>query len=638
MGSIKKLDNVTIARIAAGEVIERPASVVKECLENALDAGASKVKVEIEDGGKRRIRITDNGSGMSKDDIIMAPVEHATSKISSLDDIEVVGSYGFRGEALASIAHVAKLTIISSVDGVTAYKVVAVDGGISDPEPTSHPKGSTIEVNDLFQELPVRQKFLKRDSTEAAHIYDIMLHTSLIHADKDFILISNGVEMLNSSGITDQATLIAHVFGPAVKDKLLEIDTHVGDFHFKGHISSPDITFGNRQKQVTAINRRIIKSPIIQKALTQSFRDLIPSKRFPLVVLNVEAEDRSQVDVNVHPQKMDVKFLNPGLIFDAFPKVIKVSVQSQHGDLDPISMPESYSIPPLLKESEPNRIKSFSPLTASYGAVTSNEGQSTAFSSQLNSMPENPDVTQSSSFSYSQPPFGSVAEGMGGAGDERDPVMDFFNQEQEAFLNFDHFENNPSGMDDDVLFFQVFDTYIVMKADNGLWIIDQHAVHERILYERIKEQFGQEDLKQPLLIAEVIDLTPDLFAVFQEEAEQFKSLNFEIEEFGEGQIVIREIPAEFADVPSLGDWVKDILLRLKEVPGSSTDAALENKEDLQMKACKAAIKAGKRLSQLEIKQLVKDFQVSPQNFTCPHGRPLYVSFSKSELEKRFLRT
>lgn len=607
MGNIKKLDPVTIARIAAGEVIERPSSVVKECIENALDAGAKRIKVEIENGGKKRIRITDNGSGMSKDDIVMAPVEHATSKITQLDDLEMISSYGFRGEALASIAHVAKLSITSSLDGESAYKITAANGVISEPEPCNHPRGTCIEVCDLFAELPVRQKFLKKDPTETAHIYDILLQTALIHPEKDFILISNGVEMLNSSGITDQATLIAHVFGLGLKDKLIEVDTHIGSFHFKGHISSPDMTFSNRQKQITAVNKRIIKSPIIQKALQQSFKDVIPPKRFPLVVLNVESESNSEVDVNIHPQKLDVKFLNPGFVFDAFPKVVKVSVQSQHSALNNISQYRTPpSIPPLRTDDEPNRLKAFSPLTASYSRFSS--------PNMPLRMPENP-----------------------GTKSEPDPVLDLFTQEQDAFFNFQYDEIDVPASSE-TPFFQVFDTYIVMKAENTLWIIDQHAVHERILYERIKEQFGQNDYRQPLLIAEVIDLTPDLLAIYHAEADQFSQLNFALEEFGDNQIVIREIPSEFADVPSLGDWIRDILLRLKEAPESETDKALERKEELQMKACKAAIKAGKRLSDAEIRQLVSDFQTSPQNYTCPHGRPLFIKFSKAELEKRFLRT
>ena len=606
MSTIHLLDSITVARIAAGEVIDRPCSVIKELLENSLDAGATRVKIEIEDGGKKRLRITDNGCGMSKDDIVMAPVEHATSKISAIEDLDDITSYGFRGEALSSIAHVAKLTITSSIDGETGYSVTAVNNIISPPKPASHPKGTTIDVCDLFYDLPVRQRFLKRDSTEAAHVYDAILHSALIHPHKDFILINNGTEMLNTSGITDQSTLLVHVFGSALKSKLIEVDTHIGDYHFKGHISSPDLTFSNRQKQITAINQRVIKSGIISKAIQTSFRDVIPSKRHPLVVLNVNISDRSQVDVNIHPQKQDVKFLNPGFMFDAFPKAIKVSFQASHDQLNPIID----SIPPLTDSAYPQKIKAFQPLTASYSSDTRHQNPAP--------LPQNP--------AAHTPPSRSIDI----------HANSLFQVDPDPFLQFD--DDTSVGTPADIPYFQVFDTYIVMKSSDGVWMIDQHAVHERILYEKIKDQFGNTQHRQPLLIAEVVELSRDLFQVYMDNTAHFEHLNFDCEEFGEHQLIIREIPVAFADVPSIGDWVRGIITRLKEIPDSSTDLALEQKERLQMMACKAAIKAGKRLSNLEIKQLIQDFQASPQNFTCPHGRPLYVSFSKSDLEKLFLRT
>jgi DNA mismatch repair protein MutL len=586
MAKIRALDPITVTKIAAGEVIDRPASIVKELVENSLDAHATRIQVDIEDGGKRLIRITDNGDGISKEDLPIAPQRHTTSKITALEDLYLTDTFGFRGEALASVCHVAKLDITSRQDGTDAYHISAFQDTISEPEVATLPKGTRIEVKDLFFDIPVRRQFLKTAGTERSHITDIMIQFAVSNPTLDFILISDGEEVINSTGIENQEQLLIHLFGRSLKGHLVPVEHTIGPVTFKGHISDPTLTFSNRSKQIVSVNRRLVKSGIVQKALMESFKDLIPARRFPLVALDISVS-KQNVDVNIHPQKLDIKFVNPGFLYDALPKAVSFSLQTNDTPLPSAS-------------------------------------QENPFAHHYTDKPSTPSSTSDKAFSgnYNQhfAPFNAETE-----------------QQTPSFDSLSNLFSPEEGNKPVFEYFQLFNTYIAVKTPEGLYVLDQHAVHERILYEKIKDTFGQNTERQALLLSEIVDLSPDLFIIFQEHTDYFESLNFVIEEFGQNKIVVRELPIAFAE-SNTKDLVIDILEQLKNYPGSSRDLTLDQKETLQMKACKAAIKAGKTMYPEEVQRLVEDLVKSPSNYTCPHGRPLCLFFDKNKLESLFLRS
>jgi len=590
MGIIHQLDSITINKIAAGEVIDRPSSIVKELIENSIDSGATRIRVELEEGGIKLIRITDNGKGISKEDLPIAPLRHTTSKIDSIDDIYSLGSFGFRGEALASISHVGQTEIISKVSGSPAYKISAFKDHISTPEPGSHSGGTTISVHNLFDEIPVRKKFLKTPRTELSYITDIVTQFALVYPTLDFTLSNNGNETINTTGIQQQDQLIMHLFSKSLKPHLVPVDTTIGPVHIKGTISDPGVTFSNRSKQIIAVNSRLVKNPIIQKAIQQSYQDLIPQRRFPLVILSISIAQDS-IDVNVHPQKLDVKFMNPGFVFDTIPKAISLSLQQKEAKVGSLEQQGA----------------SYTPITEKFAATPSPFTVS-------DSHPSIPTTPLMNRMVPSQPSTQDV-----------DAAIQLFDRKGPALIRkeFDYF--------------QLFNTYIIVRSDDGLWVLDQHAVHERILYEKFKaSQHDPESFKQLLLLSEVIELPPDLVPIFEEEQSYLEQLGFTTELFGPQQIIVREIPTLFSGA-SLSELILDILNQLKMVPGSTRNLTLDQKESLQMKACKAAIKAGKTLAPQEVKQLVEDLITSPSNYSCPHGRPLFIQFDKDKLERLFLR-
>jgi DNA mismatch repair protein MutL len=325
MTRIKILDAITVTQIAAGEVIDRPCSVVKELVENSIDAGATVIHVTLSDGGKREIKVTDNGHGISPEDLPLAPIRHATSKIHSFSDIYGIHSFGFRGEALASMAHVGELVIASKIADQPAYEIRARNHSISDLKPITHPCGTTIQVLDLFSFVPVRANFLKSSATEMSYCLDVLMQLAVLNPHIDFVLHHDQHrDVLNTTGISDPEILIQLLYSKESKGKLSKISCDYPPFHFQGYISNPTLTVSNKSKQVFAFNGRLIKNSTIQKAVSMAYKDYIPRDRFPLIFLNI-VTDSKDVDVNVHPQKNDIKFLKPNFIFDSISKLIKAT-------------------------------------------------------------------------------------------------------------------------------------------------------------------------------------------------------------------------------------------------------------------------------------------------------------------------
>eukprot|EP01047_Picozoa_sp_COSAG01_P000290 COSAG01_NODE_4_length_55812_cov_1344.168109_52_plen_588_part_00 len=586
MGVIQQLDEVTINQIAAGEVIDRPASVVKELVENALDAGSSSVTVHIEDGGRQEIRVIDNGSGILAEDMPKAFLRHATSKLQVMDDLYRLGSFGFRGEALASISHVARVQLQSATKKGEGLSMQAYQGVFSDVEPVTLAKGTVITIATLFEDMPVRRRFLKTAGTELSHIHDVVLRFSLAHPQVDFILKQGQKELINTRGMSDLKSLLCYHYGEDISGHLMPVDQHLASLHVSGMIASPQLTYANRQKMVVTVNGRLLQSPMIQSALQQAYQALIPARRYPLLVLNLQL-DQSALDVNIHPQKQDVKFLAPGFLYDALPKAIQVSLQAGAQQL-PLHDLLSSEPSPVIEQSQSNETNfSIEPRPLGFSAAPSFEMASASV---------NP--TQQANILY-------------------DDTLT-----QEAAASFE--------------FLQIYDTYLVVKTQAGLFVLDQHAVHERILYEQLQKDAAQVQDRQVLLVPDVFQLDITLLALFDEHRALFQALNFEVERFGDDQLMVREIPVLFAQV-AVSTFFIDLLeaLRAFDVESKTVDLAL--KPYLQMKACKAAIKAGKRMSKIEVDQLLRDFVACPSQYTCPHGRPLYLHYDKAQLEKLFLR-
>ena len=577
---IKLLDEITIGRMAAGEVIDRPVSIVKELIENSLDAASSLITIRLENGGNTLIQVTDNGIGMSKQDIVLAPVAHATSKIRSIRDLNEVGSFGFRGEALSSIAFVSKCVIQSSQDNRTGSEISVINNHVSEPVPCTHNTGTSVAVHDLFYNLPVRKNMLKSPNTELSHIVELVQSFSIIHNSINFILLNNNKELINTRLMPNLKSRLSRFWNIKNMDNLIFFDEKINDISFKGVLSKPDLTFPHRKKQLLSINKRVIKSPLILKAFQVAYTDLIPNRTFPLFVCNIEMDPLSH-DVNVHPQKLDVKFTNHQPIFDAVSKLIKLKINDSPQFFPTNMQSKSAQIVNNLKHNQ-------------------TIGAESDFKFEANSIPNNPLDTN---------------------------FTEFINQHKLPYEINNEIE---------LSYFQLFNTYIGVPWSDGLYIMDQHAVHERVLYEKFKERALKNNISQPLLIAETIHLSKSEFMIYQESKTIISDLNFIVEHFGDHTLKIREIPIMFEKINVL-EWIQCFLSDYATHESNIESKTNSLKSILEMKACKAAIKAGQTLSQVEIKSLIRQMIESPNNYTCPHGRPLVLHFDKNKLETLFLR-
>ncbi len=573
---IKLLDELTINRIAAGEVIERPSSIVKELVENSLDAKSENIKIEIEDGGKRRIIITDDGFGINKLDLPLAPLQFSTSKITQLDDIYNQNSMGFRGEALASIRYVARLKIISKTnDAENAYELEA-NPEIGEIKITNRTPGTTVIVEDLFSKVPVRKKYLRSSNTEFSYIYDVVQKFSLIYPQKNFILYQDKKEILNTTGLNDLYNLILYFFGKDLKNHLININSEIKNLKINGIISKPEISFPNRNKEIISVNGRYIKNHVLQKVLTDIYRDLIPNRKFPLFILDIQIPP-TLIDVNIHPQKLDIKFLDYSFIFDNLYKLLKSYLEERK----------------ILNESEldPN------------------------FKSYL--------LTREEKIDFSFEPEKLVLN--------NPSLFADFDSDSSKIPTADK-ENNYFNMMSNK-FFQIFNTYLIINAENELWLIDQHAAHERLIYQQIKNN----QIKMPiipLLIPEVIEFEVPHYQIIKDNITCFQKIFLSIEDFGINQLLIREIPKYLENV-NLKNFLLELIDNLEKMP---IDFLKDSKlESFEKTACKSAVKAKMKLTEFEIQELIKNIISSNIPLTCPHGRPFLIKITKDDLEKMFLR-
>lgn len=622
MSIIHLLDDSTINKIAAGEVVERPASVVKELVENAIDAGADRIEVEILAGGTSFIRVTDNGKGMSMEDAQMAVKRHATSKIREVSDLNTIGTLGFRGEALPTIASVSRFTMLTREPGADLGTHVSITGGRDlDIQEAGCGIGTTIQVEDLFFNTPARKKFLKTNHTETAHINDFLVKLALSHPEIAFRLISNNKAAVSTPGNGDLKDTIRAIYGEKVAQSLLNLEFVGEEISVDGFITKPSMLKSSRGWQTFIVNGRIIGNRAIAKAIDNAYKSLIPKAGFPLAVLNIQVPQRT-IDVNVHPQKSELKFEDESSVFKAVYKAVhdairpavdrslkEVAAVVEKPHLEqPRYAQDTIAFQPAAPAAQPAQPaaqlapSAWKPRTT-YEAVHHAGGISFAQAREQ--------IQQEKTVSY--PPVEPVREEVADKA-EADPTL--------------------TGDGNMIPIGQVNLTYIIAQDAKGLYIIDQHAAHERILFDRFSAMAGDIPSQQ-LLVHAILSFDAKEARLVEENKDLFRQLGFSMEPCGDKEFRLMEVPTD-VPVSEAEDIVREILTNLMEM--HETTAKEIRQACLATTACRAAIKAGEELNLRQMEILLEELSHTPFPFTCPHGRPTILKFSSEDLAKMFKRT
>lgn len=663
MQHIQVLDQVTIDKIAAGEVIERPASIVKELVENAIDAGATHVTIEIEEGGISLIRITDDGSGIMKEDIRNAFLRHSTSKIRNVEDLLHITSLGFRGEALSSIAAVTKVEVITKTkEAILGTRYVIEGGQELSLEEAGSSDGTTFIIRQLFYNVPARRKFLKTAMTEAGHVQDLLIRLALSHPEVAFRFLNNNQEKLRTSGSGKLKDVIYNIYGRDVASNLLELDYWQGGIHITGYLGKPLITRGNRNFETFFVNGRYVKSTMISRAVEDAYKDFMMQHKFPFVVLHFQV-DTETVDVNVHPTKMELRFQNQQEVY----KTVFEAIHRQllEPELIPqVEVPEPLTSPVQEKKKTPSPdlklVRRVMPSDSKEAAasITTTPIDSTAptASEQVKEEPHNEDyfIRKMRERVMSYHNRNSSAE-------VKDQKKIFRPEEQKKRIQTSVHEattykvnetpviQKPKQLDlfeekllkretraEYRLIGQIFDTYWLVQFQDNLYIIDQHAAHERVLYERtLKEMKNREFTSQYLSPPIILTLSMQEAELLKTHKERFERIGFEIEPFGGEEYAIRAVPANLFSIAK-----KELFMEMLDnlADGLSTNMTPDIiDEKVASMSCKAAVKGNNRLSAQEVDALIGELLELENPYHCPHGRPTIIAMSKKELEKKFKR-
>lgn len=668
--AVRLLDTNTANQIAAGEVVEKPASVVKELVENALDAGADKIEVTIFAGGTEYIRVTDNGCGMSEADAKMAVLRHATSKLTKAEDLLSLNTLGFRGEALPSIASVSNFTLLTRPESEEFATSVHIDGGENTEVTASGGStGTTVIVENLFFNVPARRKFLKTVSTEGRYISELLTRLALSRPDVRFKLVNNDKEVLSTPGDGDLEHAIRALYGKNVAENLLEVSLNDPKVRVSGFIGKPTLLKGTRQWQTFFVNGRCIGSKMLSKAMDHAYQSQIPKSGFPFAVINLKV-DTASVDVNVHPQKSEIKFSDDSLIYKAMYKALTdaltkpMSAQKTQVTLLPDSelnvfvkpQPQAVSVPvapapqpkpayqppqPVFKSGAeqifktPER-KEEQPAPASESLLVHEQPAPVVKKEQAEQQamwqPFDDFAQTAATVSYSkgyQEPVLEVHEARSEfAKPQPAEAASVPNRETIAFTDTD------SGMDTIWPIGQVDKTFIIAQSETTLYLIDQHAAHERILYDKLvasHEQIPSQQLLMPLYV----DMAADDIALIEEHRDEFLALGVDAASAGESLLRVSSLPADIkADAAE--DFINAISKMLREM--RNVNGSDLRQEVLHMTACKAAIKAGQLLNMRQMRQLIIDLCNTTHPFTCPHGRPCMIEIDSNQLYKMFKRT
>ena len=605
-------------KIAAGEVVERPASVVKELIENAIDAESTKINVEIRAGGKRLIRVSDNGTGMSREDALTALKRHATSKVGTIEDLQHIHTFGFRGEALPSIASVSQLELLTRKSDDLAGTKISVEGGeVKSVQDSGCSPGTHITINNLFYNVPARLKFLKTDTTELNHLTNQVTWAALAHPKVQFSLSHDRRSLIDVRTCDSYIERIRLLYGKEFAENLIEFDAELPNLHLHTFIGKPELTKSNRSYQLFFLNARPIRSKIIGAALGEAMRAMVPKDRYAVAFLFLTM-DAQEVDVNVHPAKIEVRFRNERAIFSAVSRMINSGVHKHKyiPRLDKAAQPASSSGSPF--ENKGGFGVDEIPRIFSQTAETGLEIGTGDRINPASQPPRQPEQTAevavesipSGTPAEIQPPERTIPDGT---------ALELFDFE------------------DVQLKANLFNTYIVAEAKDRVFFIDQHVAAERVLYEQFVHQLKADGIPvQGLLLPATIEVTSQQLTTLNAHTALFEKLGFEIEQFGGNTILVRTIPAMLA-TSSIAMTVTDLLDRLpqNEIP---PDELLGVQDDaLVMLACKSAVKAGDSLTMDEMVALVKDLSQAKLPFNCPHARPIVVEMGKIELESRFKR-
>lgn len=641
MPQIALLSQETIDKIAAGEVIERPSSVVKELVENAIDAGSSAVTVEIKEGGISFIRISDNGCGIEKEQIPLAFLRHSTSKIKSVEDLFTVTSLGFRGEALSSIAAVSQVELITKTNGDFTGSRYLIEGSKEvSLEEIGAPDGTTFIIRNLFYNTPARKKFLKSAQTEGTYIHELMQRMILSHPDVAFKFIMNNQVKLQSSGNGNIKDIIYHLYGRDITKALLPI-THESElFKVSGFIGKPMISRGNRSYELYFVNGRFIRSQILSKAIEDAFKPFLMQHQYPFTVLYFEI-DSSLLDVNVHPTKMELRFSNQQELYREVQSIL--SAVLVHRDI----IPEVPVDTPKKNEMEAPKIEKVMPepfeqkrLEEIRKAVRKDSPYEVKYPAR---QPERRETWHAQSQPEHKPPVREQLHASGVTGTEKELAKEAYvlreeetygakpegSYEQGSFLKEEEMAKQK-------IIGQLFDTYWLVEYNDRLFIVDQHAAHEKVMYEKLKKQFEKKEFtSQAISPPIVITLSMREAEILERFKEQFTKLGFEIEHFGGAEYSICGVPDNLYRLNT-----KDVLIEmLDELTDGISERATADVilDKIASMSCKAAVKGSQRLSLPEMEQLMKDLMKLDNPYNCPHGRPTIIAMSKYEIEKKFKR-
>lgn len=625
MAKINILDDSTINKIAAGEVVERPSSIIKELVENSIDAGSSYISIEIENGGKDLIRIIDNGSGIDKDDVNKAFLRHATSKINTVEDLSSLESLGFRGEALASISAVSKLEMLTKTEEALIGLRIVLDGGkIREKEATSANRGTQISVRDLFFNTPARRKFLKSNQAEAQAITDIVNKIAIGNPSIKIKYINNSKTIYETLGDGSIINAIRMIYGRDISENLIEIDYRSKYFNISGYLGNNNIYRGNRNHQHLYINGRYIKSPNISKKINDAYKAIIPINKYPIYFVNISV-DPAKVDVNIHPSKLEVKF-------DQEEEILNELSDFVRGILLKSSLVGRYKNNSRDKDLyNKNSFAGFNSFSYSPQEVENNL-TSTAIREDVSNSCSNQNTNESprGQADMIQTPIRLSDINNGGIQDKKevDSKMEY---QQSSFI-----EESPDRNPDFIglkFIGIIFDTYIIFSKNDDMIMLDQHAAHERIRFEMYMSKYKANDISVQMLIDPIImDLDANDMDTVRKNIDVFSSFGFLVEEFGHRSISIRGLPNTFGEPES-----KRFIYELIDGLGKIDNIYDTKYDEIAEIACKSAIKGNDKISIEEAKHLIGQLEECSNPYTCPHGRPTMVKMTRYEIEKLFKR-
>ena len=682
MPHIQVLDQVTIDKIAAGEVIERPASIVKELVENAIDAGADSVTVEIRDGGIDFIRVTDNGCGIPHDEVRSAFLRHSTSKIRSVEDLMHISSLGFRGEALSSIAAVTRTELITKTGDCEFGTRYVIEGGKEvSLEETGAPDGTTFLVHQLFYNVPARRKFLKTPMTEAGHVQDLLMHLALSHPEVAFLFKNNNQEKLRTSGNGKLKDVIYNIYGRDIAANLLDIDYEKSGLRITGYLGKPVITRGNRNFENFFVNGRYVKSPMISKSLEDAYKDFTMQHKFPFAVLHFHV-DGETIDVNVHPTKMELRFQRQqdvyNTVFEGVHRRLLEPELIQRAEVPEPVQPEGpgkaaqeragQKESPFLLRPRNTAADAFVSADVKPGAaplpapeavqppaqeevhdedyfIRKMRERVTAYHERMSSA----EVADRSGIYRSETQADRIRETVKYGTDKVQEPGDEINREEKADSTAEVPPQKPQQLDlfeenflkRDVraeyrLIGQVFDTYWLVQFQDSLYIIDQHAAHERVLYERtLKGMKTREFTSQYLSPPIILTLSMQEARLLEEHMDRFTRIGFEIEPFGPEEYAVRAVPDNLFGIAK-----KELLMEMIDDLSDGLNTSMTPDlidEKVASMSCKAAVKGNNRLSAQEVDALIGELLTLDNPYHCPHGRPTIIAMTKKELEKKFKR-